>query len=100
MIDVTQRSAALACPNRQKVLRWLKQPEMHFPPQVHGDINEDGVCGIYIADKLGVTRPTASAHMKKLVEAGFVRAKRIGQYTYFKRVETAFAAFSRDLLEL
>lgn len=100
MIDVTQRSAALACPNRQLVLHWLKQPSAHFPPQVHGDIIEDGVCGVYLAEKLGVTRPTASAHMKQLVDAGFVRATRIGKYTYFKRVDAAFAAFSRDLLML
>lgn len=100
MIDVTIRSAALVCPNRQLVLHWLKDPTLHFPPQVHGDFEEDGVCGIYIAEKLGVTRPTASAHLKQLIEAGFVRAKRIGKYTYFKRAETALAQFSRDLLEL
>lgn len=100
MIDVTTRSAALACPNRQLVLHWLKDPTAHFPPQVHGDIEEDGVCGIYIAQKLNVTRPTASAHLKQLVEAGFVRGKRIGKYTYFKRINAAFAQFCRDLLAL
>ncbi len=38
---------------------------------------EDGVCGVLIADKLGVSQPTASEHLKILAQAGLVRSKRI-----------------------
>jgi hypothetical protein len=32
---------------------WLKVPVDHFPVQVDGDPADDGVCGIFIAEKLG-----------------------------------------------
>ena len=51
---------ALASERRLQVLEWLKDPIAHFPPQVDGDLVEDGVCGVLIADKLGVSQPTAS----------------------------------------
>jgi ArsR family transcriptional regulator len=99
-MDLGQRIAALANDKRLAVLRWLAEPRAHFPPQVHADIEEVGVCGVFIADKLGVTPATASAHMKLLVDAGFVTARRIGKWTYFKREDAALAAIGRDLTEL
>ena len=38
-----------------EILTWLKRPKAHFPPQVDGDLLRDGVCSIFIAQKLGVT---------------------------------------------
>ena len=78
---------ALANDRRLQVLEWLKQPRRHFRPQVEGDLVEDGVCGVLIAEKLGVSQPTASEHMKILLRAGLVRAKRIKQWTFYKRDE-------------
>ena len=72
---------------RLQVLEWLKQPRRHFRPQVDGDLVADGVCGVLIAEKLGVSQPTASEHMKILLRAGLVRAKRIKQWTFYKRDE-------------
>jgi DNA-binding transcriptional ArsR family regulator len=100
MENIAHRAAALSCPKRALVLQWLREPARHFPPQMEGDILLDGVCGDYIAKKLKISRPTASAHMKILVEAGFVVAKRMGKYTYFKRKDAALAAFSRDVLHI
>jgi ArsR family transcriptional regulator len=54
---------------------------------VDGDLVKDGVCGVLIAEKLGVSQPTASEHMKILLQAGLVRAKRIKQWTFYKRDE-------------
>lgn len=96
-MELHQRFSALANESRIEILRWLGDPSRHFPPQVHGDIEDDGVCGVFIAQKLCVSQPTASAHLKLLVEAGFVRAKRLGRYTYFKRIDTAFSECGRDL---
>ncbi len=89
---------ALANERRLQILGWLKDPRAHFPPQVDGDLVKDGVCGVLIADKLGVSQPTVSEHMKILARAGLVRAKRIKQWTFYKRDETRIRTLKRTLL--
>ena len=79
--------AALANESRLKVLEWLREPTRHFPPQRDGDLVEDGVCSVFIAEKLGVTAPTTSRHMRLLVDAGLVRAKRQKGWTFYRRDE-------------
>lgn len=79
---------ALANNRRLQILAWLKQPRKHFRPQVDGDLVEDGVCGVLIAEKLGVSQPTASEHLKILLQARLLRAKRIKQWTFYKRDES------------
>ena len=79
---------ALANERRVQILGWLKNPVAQFPPQVDGDLIRDGVCGLNIAQKLGVTQPTASEHLKILSQAGLIRGKRIKQWTFYKRDET------------
>ena len=86
---------ALANERRLQILHWLKQPRSHFPPQVDGDLVKDGVCGVFIAQKLGVSQPTVSEHLKILSRAGLVRAKRIKQWTFYKRDEKRIAAAKR-----
>ena len=88
---------ALASDRRLQVLEWLREPESHFPPQRDGDLVEDGVCVIFIADKLGVAQPTATAHLKALARAGLVTSKRVGQWTFYKRDEKAIAALKREI---
>jgi ArsR family transcriptional regulator len=78
---------ALASEKRLQILDWLKDPRSHFRPQVDGDLVEDGVCAQLLAEKLGVSQPTLSQHMKILSSAGLVRAKRIKQWTFYKRDE-------------
>ena len=78
---------ALANDSRLDVLRWLKNPRANFPPQVDGDLVRDGVCGLFIAQKLGVGAPTASEHLRVLVQAGLIRGTRIKQWTFYKRDE-------------
>jgi ArsR family transcriptional regulator len=79
--------AALSSTRRLQILAWLKNPRKHFPPQVYGDLVKDGVCGVFIAKKLHVSQPTVSEHMKILQQAGLVRAKRIRQWTFYRRDE-------------
>lgn len=88
---------ALANEKRLRILAWLKDPEAHFPKQVDGDLIKDGVCGVLIANKLGVTQPTVSEHLKVLTRAGFLRAKRIKQWTFYKRDEKRIAEAKRAL---
>lgn len=87
MEDHAAALRALANERRLQILGWLKQPREHFPPQVDGDLVRDGVCAALIADKLGVSQPALSEHMRILVDAGLVRAKRIKQWTFYKRDE-------------
>ncbi|MCI0618716.1 winged helix-turn-helix domain-containing protein [bacterium] len=89
---------ALASDKRLQILEWLKHPRKHFPPQVDGDLVKDGVCGVFIAEKLKVSQPTASEHLKILCHAGFLRAKRIKQWTFYKRDESAIKAMKRSAL--
>ena len=88
---------ALANEKRLQILAWLKDPRAHFPPQVDGDLVRDGVCGLLIANKLGISQPTASEHLRILTRAGFLRAKRIKQWTFYKRDEKQIAEVKKAL---
>jgi ArsR family transcriptional regulator len=83
---------ALANERRLQILAWLKEPLTHFPPQVDGDLVEDGVCAVLIADKLAISPATLSEHMRVLSQAGLVRAKRIKQWVFYKRDEERIRA--------
>src|SRR5262249_2870788 len=88
---------ALANERRLQILAWLKEPPGHFPRQIDGDLESDGVCGVLIAAKLGVSQPTVSEHMRVLVEAGLIRAKRIKQWTFYRRDEARIAAIKQAI---
>jgi ArsR family transcriptional regulator len=88
---------ALANERRLQILEWLKDPVANFPPQVDGDLIEDGVCAVLIADKLSITPATLSEHMRVLTRSGLVRAKKIKQWTFYRRDEERIAAFKRVL---
>lgn len=98
-MDVPAALRALANERRLQVLDWLKDPRAHFREQVDGDLVEDGVCGLLIAEKLGVSQPTVTEHMKLLVEIGAVRAKRIKQWTFYKRDEERLRAIKAAIAE-
>ena len=87
---------ALANERRLQILAWLKRPREHFPPQTDGDLVRDGVCGLFIAEKLGVSPPTASEHLRILVQAGLLRPKRVRQWTFYKRDEKRIAEIKRQ----
>jgi len=83
---------ALANERRLLILEWLKDPTAHFPVQRDGDLVTDGVCGVLIAEKLGISQPTVSEHLKVLSQAGLIRAKRIKQWTFYQRDEARIRA--------
>lgn len=90
-----QITKAIANDKRLQILAWLKDPAAHFPPQKDGDLVKDGVCGLFIADKLGVSAPTASEHLRVLTQAGLVRGRRIKQWTFYKRDEKRIRELKR-----
>lgn len=76
--------SALAHDNRLRIIHWLAEPERHFPPQVDGDLIDDGVCVGFITEKIGLKQPTVTNHMKVLQEAGIVESKKIKNWVFYK----------------
>lgn len=88
---------ALGNERRLLILEWLKAPRAHFREQIDGDLVDDGVCGVLIAEKLGVSQPTLSEHMRILVQANLVTPKRIKQWTFYRRNEAEIEALKKAL---
>ena len=86
---------ALASEPRLQILKWLKNPRAHFPPGVEGDIVDGGVCGVQLAELLGISQPTLSEHMRILSQAGLVKATRIKQWTFYRRDEKRIKELKR-----
>jgi len=97
MIIQEKRLKALANAHRLQILSLLKEPVKNFPPQVDGDLVKDGVCAIFIEEKLGLAQPTTAQHLKALVDSGFLIPKRIKRWTFYKRDEQAITRFLAEL---
>ena len=91
-MEIANAARALANERRIEILDWLKDPIAHFRSQIEGDLVIDGVCGLLIAEKLGVSQPTTSEHLKILTQAGLLKSKRIKQWTFYKRDENQIKA--------
>jgi ArsR family transcriptional regulator len=91
---------ALASERRLLILEWLRDPVANFPAQADGDLVEDGVCSVFVANKLDVSQPAAAEHLKILARAGLIRGRRIKQWTFYrrdeKRIEEIKNAFGGD----
>lgn len=75
---------ALANENRLQILHWLSDPKSHFPPQVDGDLVNDGVCVGFITEKIRLKQPTVTNHMQVLQDAGLVTSKKIKNWVFYK----------------
>jgi DNA-binding transcriptional ArsR family regulator len=84
---------------RLQILDWLKAPRAHFREQVDGDLVDDGVCGLLIAEKLGTRQPTVTGHMRLLVDVGAVRVKRVKQRTFYRRDEERIRALKAAIAD-
>jgi DNA-binding transcriptional ArsR family regulator len=91
---------ALASGKRLQILKWLKDPRRHFAPQIDGDLVRDGVCGLRIAEKLGVSQPTASEHLRILTAAGLLRSRKIKQWMFYRRDVAGLRRARRTLSQL
>ena len=96
----TLLGSALSSQKRLLVMQWLKDPTAHFRPQQDGDLVSDGVCLLLIAEKLGVSPPTASAHLKILCEAGLLKSKKIGKWIFYRRDEPGIRTAKKSLREM
>jgi ArsR family transcriptional regulator len=96
--DVNVALRALSSDRRLLILEWLKHPKQHFRAQTDGDLVADGVCGVLIAEKLGVTQPTISEHLRVLSQAGLLNSKRVKQWTFYKRDEARISKIKRAII--
>jgi DNA-binding transcriptional ArsR family regulator len=88
---------AVSNESRLQILTWLKDPAGNFPPQIDGDLVKDGVCGLLIARKLGVSQPTVSEHLRILSQAKLLEGKRIKKWTFYKRNEKGIGELKKIL---
>ena len=88
---------SLASEPRLSILTWLKDPVATFPPQVDGDLIQDGVCADFIREKLGIAAATASRHLTLLTDAGLLIATRKKGWTFYRRDERAIQRFVERL---
>ncbi|MDN5285652.1 MAG: transcriptional regulator [Mucilaginibacter sp.] len=91
-MDQLEIFKALSNKTRLQILQWLKEPEKNFPEQ---KCFEAGVCVGQIQQKAGLTQSTVSEYLSLMQRTGLVTATRVGQWTYYKRNEEAFAALSK-----
>ncbi|MBS3940698.1 MAG: winged helix-turn-helix transcriptional regulator [Actinobacteria bacterium] len=61
---------------------------------------DEELCTCHLVEEIGVAQPTVSYHLKQLREAGWVRAERVGRYTYYRLEATALATVAAALGDL
>lgn len=99
MTNRTDQIKALSSESRIEILRLLDDAAAHFGHQESADPAEFGVCVNLIAEKLGVSQPTASRHIDLLKRAGFLKVRRWRQWSYCSRDEAAIGEYHRWLRE-
>ena len=75
---------SLADPHRVRVVNLLA-------------VSGEPVCACDLTEMLGVSQPTVSFHMKKLVDAGLLEREQRGVWAYYRLVPAAIATIA-DLL--
>jgi len=92
---------ALSNEHRLRIMSWIMNPEVNFPPQEDGDLVQDGVCVGFITEKIGLSQPTVTSHMKILADAGLVSSKQIKNWVFYKpqseRLKAAISALQNML---
>ena len=90
MLD-PQQLKALADPVRLTILEFLLNPVQTCCVQ------DEGVCACDFENVLGLAQPTVSHHLKLLVQAGLVSAKKRGRWVYYELNREAFASLQGAL---
>jgi DNA-binding transcriptional ArsR family regulator len=84
---------AIADPTRRRILQALKERRAC-------SIGKDvGLCASDLEPRVHLSQPTISHHMSILTKAGLVDAKKLGQWMWYRRNETALREFVHKLRE-
>ena len=57
--------------------------------------SDDPVCVCHLTEPLGLTQPTVSHHLKKLLEAGLVEREQRGKWAYYSLSSDAAQTLAR-----
>jgi ArsR family transcriptional regulator, arsenate/arsenite/antimonite-responsive transcriptional repressor len=93
--------SALASPQRRAILSMLAEAERGAvvtccgPPDVGAE-----VCACRFSERLGLSAPTISHHMKQLLDAGLVTARKQGQWVHYTLRREALDEAAAALKEL
>lgn len=87
---------ALAHPARVEMLKWLKEPQLHFASQEHP--LEMGVCARQF-ERCGLSQSTVSTHLAQLQKAGLVTTRKVGQWVFYKRNDAVIDTFLKRMSE-
>ena len=96
-MDIVEISKILSNNTRVKILHWLKEPELHFPPHQDIDHFDDGVCVGYIQDKAGLSQSTISTYLNSMQNVKLIIPTRHGKWTYYRRNEDMINAYIKAL---
>ncbi|TGK04738.1 transcriptional regulator [Leptospira semungkisensis] len=96
-MDILKITKAIGNETRLNILEWLKSPESNFGEQEIGDFQKDGVCVTLIQEKTELGQSTISHYLSILLGANLLKAKRIGQWTFYKRNEETIRAYLESL---
>lgn len=102
---------ALSSPPRREVLRVLAEAERneHWAEDSFGPRAEQlrgssccpaEVCACGLSEYLGLASSTVSYHMRRLVDAGLVSARKEGLWVYYKLERGALVEAARGLQEM
>ena len=94
MNGTDQAFKALADPVRMRIVTLLARP---------GAIccsAQDLVCACELEPLLDLAQPTISHHMKVLIDAGLVTARKSGRFVYYRLNRRRFHALARHLVRL
>jgi ArsR family transcriptional regulator len=89
--SLNQKLQAIVDPTRRRILQALKE---RGASSMGGDI---GLCASDIEQRIHLTQPTISHHMAVLIKADLVNVKKIGQWRWYRRNESALREFARSL---
>lgn len=93
-MDLNEVIKALGNPVRMEIVRWLKNPKVHFDvAEQLVDADKEGVCVSIIQEKAGLSQSTVSVYLSALQRAGLVKSNRIGAWTYYQRDEANIQRF-------
>jgi ArsR family transcriptional regulator len=84
---------AIADPTRRQILHMLREK---------GQCSLDkptGMCASDVEQRLSLAQPTVSHHLRLLKKAGLIEAKKIGQWIWFRRNESALRRLFTDVKE-
>lgn len=96
-LDLDTSINAISHVTRRNILRWLKEPRVHFPNQLHAQ--DLGVCMGEITRQCALSQSTVSHHLAQLRKAGLLTMRQVGTFRFFTRNEESIERLRSALSE-